>query len=269
MNKKELKKINKKETCGAFSVNREFGKEFKEITGECATLTKVEKIRDIIAKEIDNGVITTKEETLQRRFELIHELYILGEEVQPREPEVQPKEEVQPQEEVQSLKTKYDIKLPYTSSGLMMGYGQGALGGAGFVGSKIGEGETKWRYHKCYVRENGLSIEETGDFIRFDKIKSINTGVEEGILIKHTNVTLELKNDKTFTFRVLRQDLSLLKIIEDNIISEDDITPENNTTVNNNDSALDELLKAKELLEAGLLTNEEFNELKTKLLNNI
>ena len=260
MNKKELKKINKKETCGGFTVNREFGKEFKEITGECATLTKVEKIRDIIAKEIDNGVITTKEETLQRRFELIHELYILGEEVQPREPEVQPKEEVQPQEEVQPLKTKYDIKLPYTSSGLMMGYGKGALGGAGFVGSKIGEGETKWRYHKCYVRENGLSIEETGDFIRFDKIKSINTGKKEGILIKHINVCLELKNEERFSFRISPRDSSLLKIIEDNII------PENNTTVENNNSALDELLKAKELFEAGLLTEEEFKELKIKLL---
>lgn len=294
MNKKELKKINKKETCGGFTVNREFGKEFKEITGECATLTKVEKIRDIIAKEIDNGVITTKEETLQRRFELIHELYILGEDVQPREKtiknyctkcgaeltqdskyctecgtKIEAQEEIQPQEEVQPLKTKYDIEIPYTSSGIMMGYGTGTFGGVGAIGSRIGEGETKWRYRKCYVRENGLSIEETGDFIRFDKIESINTGEKEGILFKHINVTLELKNEKTFSFRVPQISLPLLKIIEDNMISEDNIIPENNTTVENNNSGLDELLKAKELLEAGLLTTEEFNELKIKLLNNI
>lgn len=265
MNKKELKKINKKETCGGFSVNREFGKEFRQLTGECATLTKVEKIRDIISKEIDNEVITTQEELLQRRTELVHELYILGEEVQPREKEVQPQvEEVQTKEkELEASNNKYQIELPYTSSGIMMGYGRRAFGGAGFLGSRIGEGETKWRLCKCYVKENGLSIEETGDFVRFDKIKSINTGEEEGILIKHINICLELKNEERFSFRVKSMDLSLLKIIEDNII------PESNITVENNNSGLDELLKAKELLDAGLLTEEEFYELKYKILDNI
>jgi len=42
--------------------------------------------------------------------------------------------------------------------------------------------------------------------------------------------------------------------------------PEDNTTLESNTSAMDELLKAKELLEAGLLTTEEFNNLKMKLL---
>lgn len=264
MNKKELNKINKKETCGAFTVNREFGKEFQKITGECATLTKVEKIRNIISAEIDNEVITTEKELLQRRFELIHELYILEEEVQPREKELEPQEEeLEIQEEkLEPPKDKYKIELPYTSSGTMVGYGAGTLGGIGMVGGRLGEGITKWRLHECYIRENGLSIEETGAFIRFDKIESINTGVKKGILIKHTNVTLELKNNQTFSFRVWEKDLSLLKIIEDNIISEDDIISENNTAVENNNSGLDELLKAKELLEAGLLTEEEFFELK-------
>ena len=263
-NKKELKNINKKETCGTFTANIEFGKEFARITGERATYNKIKEIRDIISKEIDTEIITTKDEILQRRYELIYELYTIKEEVEPKEKELEPKEK-----EVEATKNKYQIELPYTSSGVMMGYGGGTFGAAGFMGSRVGEGTTKWRLQKCYVKENGLSIEETGDFIRFDKIESINTGEEEGILIKHINVCLELKNDKTFSFRVQQSDLPLLKIIEDNMISEDNIIPQNNTTVENNDSGLDELLKAKELLEAGLLTIEEFNELKIKLLNNI
>lgn len=293
MNKKELKKINNKETCGAFCVNREFGKEFRQLTGECATLTKVEKIKKIIDQEINNDVITTKDELLQRRYELTHELYILGEEVEPREKELKTTNiinnhcsqcgaeieggsycpecgaKIDNNEKKEPLKTKYQIELPYTCSGVMIGYGKGAFSGFGGMAGRIGEGTTNWRFHKCYVKENGLSIEETGDFIRFDKIESINTGEKEGIFIKHINVSLELKNKESFSFRIHPSDLSLLEIIEDNMMFEDNIISENNTVVSNNDSALDELLKAKELLDAGLLTEEEFYELKYKILDNI
>ena len=112
MNKKELKKINKKETCGTFTVNREFGKEFKKITGECATLTKVEKIRNIISAEIDNEAITTEKELLQRRFELIHELYILEEEVQPREKElkIQDKKTQTPMNKIKNVRFNMNNK---------------------------------------------------------------------------------------------------------------------------------------------------------------
>ncbi len=257
MNKKELKKISKKNICGTFTANQKFAKDFNRITGERATYNKIKEIRNIIDKEIDNEVITTEEKVLQRGYELIHENYIIGGKLQSEEKEIKP------------VKNKYRIELPYINSGLMVGYGKEAFGGVGGIATKMGEGSTKWRFHKCYVKENGLSIEETGDFIRFDKIKSINQGEEEGMLLKHINVCLELKNDKTFSFRIMSEDLSLLEIIEDNIIPEDNITPENNNTVANNNSGLDELLKAKELLEAGLLTKTEFNELKSKILNNI
>ena len=245
MNKKELKKISKKEICGTLTSNLKFGKEFEKITGEKATYQKIRTIRDIIDKEIDNEILTTEDEILTRRFELIYEIYT---------------EQTNDPQEMKPAKNKYKIELPYTSSGLMIGYGTGAFGGIAGMGTRLNEGSTKWRYHKCYIKENGLSIEETGDFIRFDKIESINKGEEEGILIKHINITLELKNDKTFTFRIAPMDLSLIKIIKDNMI------PEDNTTLENNTSAMDELLKAKELLEAGLLTAEEFNNLKMKLL---
>ena len=247
MNKKELKKISKKEICGTFSANIEFGKNFNRITGEKATYNNIKEIRDIIDKEIDNGKITTEDEILTRRFELIYEIH--GE----KDIETHGEKDIE-------TKNKYMIELPYTSSGLMIGYGTGAFGGIAGMGTRLNEGSTKWRYNKCYIKENGLSIEETGDFIRFDKIESINKGEEEGILIKHINITLNLKNDKTFNFRIAPGDLSLIKIIEDNMI------PEDNTTLENNTSAMDELLKAKELLEAGLLTTEEFNNLKMKLL---
>lgn len=248
MNKKELKKISKKEICGTFSANIEFGKNFNKITGKKATYNKIKEIRDIIDNEIDNEIITTEDEILTRRFELIYEIH--GEDSQ----------KTNNTQEMKPAKNKYGIELPYTSSGLMIGYGTGAFGGIAGMGSRLNEGSTNWRYHKCYIKENGLSIEETGEFIRFDKIESINQGEKEGILIKHINITLNLKNDKTFNFRIAPTDLSLIKIIEDNMI------PEDNTTLENNTSAMDELLKAKELLEAGLLTTEEFNNLKMKLL---
>ena len=273
MNKKELKKINKKNVCGTFSSNKEFAKDFQRITGKLPVFTKINKIKYTIDEEIDAEKITTKEQVLQRRYELIYEFY--GEDIENHKEELEAQEELETQqeleaqEELEAPKTKYQIELPYTSSGVMLGYGGGTFGGAGFIGSRAGEGQTRWRYHKCYVRENGLSIEETGDFIRFDKIESINTGKEEGILVKHINVSLELKNDKTFSFRIAPRDLSLLKIIEDNMIPEDDIISEKNTTVEDNNSVLDELLKAKELLEAGLLSDEEFKELKIKLLNDM
>lgn len=249
MNKKELKKISKKEICGNLSINKEFGKDFKRITGKLPAWNRINKIKYTIDEEIDDGKITTKDEILTRRFELIYEFY--------GEIDSQKTNNTQ---EMKPAKNKYKIELPYTSSGLMIGYGTGAFGGIAGMGSRINEGSTKWRYHKCYIKENGLSIEETGDFIRFDKIESINKGEEEGILIKHINITLNLKNDKTFNFRISPTDLSLIKIIEDNMM------PEDNTTLDNNTSAMDELLKAKELLEAGLLTTEEFNNLKMKLL---
>lgn len=249
MNKKELKKISKKEICGTFSANIEFGKNFNRITGKKATYNKIKEIRDIIDNEIDDGKITTEDEILTRRFELIYEIHGA------KEPQ-----KTNNTQEMKPAKNKYIIELPYTSSGMMIGYGTGAFGGIAGMGSKLNEGSTKWRTHKCYIKENGLSIEETGEFIRFDKIESINQGEEEGILIKHINITLNLKNDKTFNFRIAPTDLSLIKIIEDNMI------PEDNTTLDNNTSAMDELLKAKELLEAGLLTQDEFNNLKMKLL---
>lgn len=250
MNKKELKKITKKEICGTFTANIEFGKNFNRITGEKATYNKIKEIRDIIDKEIDDGKITTEDEILTRRFELIYEIH--------GEKDIETNE-IHREKDIET-KNKYMIELPYTSSGLMIGYGAGAFGGLAGMGTRLNEGSTNWRIHKCYIKENGLSIEETGDFIRFDKIESINKGQEEGILIKHININLNLKNDKTFNFRIAPRDLSLIKIIEDNMI------PEDNTTLENNTSAMDELLKAKELLEAGLLTTEEFNNLKMKLL---
>lgn len=252
MNKKELKKISKEYICGPFMGNREFGENFKRITGKLPAWNRLNKIKYIIDEEIDDGIITTKDEILERRFELIYELY--GEKEQNY---CVPSKK---QNDLELHKDKYLIELPYTSSGMMLGYASGAFGGIVGAGSRMGEGRTEWRTHKCYVMDNGLSIEESGDFIQFNKIKSVNKGKEEGILIKHINITLELRNDKTFSFRISPRDISLLDIIEDNMIFEDNITIKNNNN-------LDELLKAKELLESGLLTSEEFNKIKEKILN--
>lgn len=159
-------------------------------------------------------------------------------------------------------KGKVPIELPYTSSGLMIGYGTSTIGGVGVIGSKAGEGRTEWRTVNCYLVEGGLSIEETGDFINFNKIIDYHKGKENGLIIKHINITLELVNEKTFTFRVWKNNIGLLKIIDANMCGEKEYIPNQE-----NMDELEQLIKAKELLEAGLLTMEEFNKLKEKLLS--
>ena len=160
-------------------------------------------------------------------------------------------------------KGQVPIEIPYTTNGVMVGYGTGTMGGIGVMGSNMGEGRTKWRTVKCFLANNGLSIEETGDFINFDKIINYHTGKPNGLLLKHINITLELVGDKTFTFRLWESNLGLLKIIDANMSGSE---PEPKIEPDNNVDSLDQLMKAKELLEAGLLTEEEFNRLKEKLL---
>lgn len=159
-------------------------------------------------------------------------------------------------------KGKVPIELPYTTNGVMLGYGTSTMGGIGVMGSNIGEGTTKWRTVNCYLVTNGLSIEETGDFIGFDKILNYHKGKTNGLLVKHINITLELVGDKTFTFRLWETNLGLLKIIDANMRKEEPKQIEKQENTDN----IDQLMKAKELLDAGLLTMEEFNNLKKKLL---
>ena len=59
--------------------------------------------------------------------------------------------------------------------------------------------------------------------------------------------------------------MSLLKIIDANMRGNEP-KPEHKPEPDNNVDGLDQLIKAKELLEAGLLTEEEFNRLKEKVL---
>lgn len=159
-------------------------------------------------------------------------------------------------------KGKVTIELPYTSSGVMLGYGTGTRGGMWGMGSKLGEGTTEWRQYDCYLVPGGLSVEKTGDFISFDKILNYHKGERQGLLIKHTNITLELAGEKTFTFRLWDSNIGLLKIIEANMRKEE---PKQIKKQENTDN-IDQLMKAKKLLDAGLLTMEEFNKLKEKIL---
>ena len=150
------------------------------------------------------------------------------------------------------------IKLPYTSGGIMVGYGFGVGKGIGGIGSRLGEGATNWRTVSCYLLDNGLSIDETGDFIPFNSIIDCHVSDEKGLIIKHNNVTLKLVDDKQFVFRVEKGYDHITNIIQTNMSGKEKAI--------DNTSNMDELMKAKELLEAGLLTEEEFNRLKEKLL---
>lgn len=252
MDKKQLKKTADKQICGKLSSNMKFAREFQNITGKSSTYGRIKEIKKIVIQEIDEEKITEEPEVLERAYEIIYELY-----------EIDSTNENDRSLEQIINKGKVTIEIPYTSNGVMVGYGTGTFGGIGVMGSSIGEGRTRWRTVNCYLANNGLSIEETGDFISFDKIINYHKGQQNGLVLKHTNITLELVGDKTFTFRLWKSDMGLLKIIDANMRGNE---PKSEPEPDNNVDGLDQLIKAKELLEAGLLTEEEFNRLKEKLL---
>lgn len=85
---------------------------------------------------------------------------------------------------------------------------------------------------------------------------------ERGIFGLSRNLIINMKSNEHVQFKNITNNDSLIVIETFNKFMEVDNQPQvvEETTV------MDELLKAKELLDAGLLTDEEFARLKEKLL---
>ena len=156
-----------------------------------------------------------------------------------------------------NMKTDFIIKIPYTSSGVK---GYTNIGGA-LIGSNIGEGITKWRTTTLFVRDYGVEVKSTGQQIRFSDIVDVQTGDSKGMLIKTVNLALFLRNNEQFVMGVMTEDVDYLTdLFRANMV--DDVLEDSGSTGSN----VDELMKYADLFERGLLSQEEFEEVKKRLL---
>ena len=121
------------------------------------------------------------------------------------------------------------------------------------------------------VYDDKLVIAKQGVFIKsdlgsrvlyFKNIAAIDYD-ERGVFGLSRNLIVNMKSNEHVQFKNISNDDSLIVIDTFNKFMESGNEPE---AVEKTVSPMDELLKAKELLDAGLLTQEEFEKLKEKLL---
>ena len=142
-------------------------------------------------------------------------------------------------------------------------YGQTSIRMRGDINT-ITSPTTKWMKDKLLLNDDGFTIVGTGETILFNHIASINVNIKTqsdmGLL-----VTVTLKNSNNLAFRTPIT-LGFETLIKEKIANQN--TSEEGFTNNakNHSSNADELMKYAELYEKGLLTEEEFNAMKKKLL---
>lgn len=120
------------------------------------------------------------------------------------------------------------------------------------------------------VYDDKLVIAKQGVFIKsdlgsrvvyFKNVASIDYD-ERGVFGLSRNLIINMKSNEHVQFKNIANNDSLIVIETFNKFMEVDNQPQ----VVEETNIMDELLKAKELLDAGLLTNEEFAKLKEKVL---
>ena len=132
---------------------------------------------------------------------------------------------------------------------------------------------TKWVEDELLLNDDGFTISSSGQTILYENISEVtvdkNTPTDKGFL-----VYICLKNSKNQLFRSnisfrTPKALDVKVLIKDKIANQNtsDTSKENSTSnAEPITSNADELMKYAELYEKGLLTEEEFNTMKKKLL---
>ena len=157
---------------------------------------------------------------------------------------------------VTGFKSEYTIEIPYHSSGLK---GYTSVGHGTMLGANMGEGMTQWRTTKLFVRDYGVEVKHTGQQIRFSDIEDVRSGDDGGLVIKTTKFVLFLVNGEQFVMKVMTSDVdALVELFNQNISS--------GSVGGDGGSSVDDLLKYADLFERGLITKEEFEEVKRRLL---
>lgn len=116
---------------------------------------------------------------------------------------------------------------------------------------------------KLVIAKQGVFIKsDLGSRVLFFKNVAAIDYDERGVFGLSRNLIINMKSNEHVQFKNITNNDSLIVIETFNKFMEVDNQPQ----VVKETNALDELLKAKELLDAGLLTDEEFAKLKEKVL---
>lgn len=153
-------------------------------------------------------------------------------------------------------KQSVDVQIPYTKSGVNDALlGSAVFGKDGALLGSLTEGTVNWRYTKLLFKDEGLYIKETGQVVLYEDLKQVVLGDKHFLNTMMTIITYNRENIilKVANFRTI----ALKEIIESYIPKKEEVE---------NIDVADELLKYGDLLERGLITQEEFDELKHKLL---
>ena len=218
------------------------GAMYKKISPELG-YRKTHKLLDNVIKEVKTELeqdMITADEVEDRVYTLIE--YELG-------------HPLNDANQVVELKSEYIIEIPYSSSGI---HGYTRVSNNVVMGTNMGEGITQWRSTKMFIREYGVEIKHTGQQIRFSDITDVRSGDDGGLLIKTTKLVLFLVNGEQFVMKVMTSDVDgLVGLFQDHI---------NSDGSGDGVSNVDELMKYADLFERGLLSQEEFDEIKKRLL---
>ena len=167
-------------------------------------------------------------------------------------------------------KNGFNATLPYISSGVTLGQaGRNSFGGATYLSSQFGEGQTDWKNSKVFFVENGLRIDETEQFIHYKQVDYVDYSTNadrKGLLaLKRSAITFVMKNGDQIIMRVVANELDLIKHwIEFDMENIRQTNEANNT----NDEGDDVLIKYYDMFEKGLITREEFMAKKEQLSQN-
>lgn len=116
---------------------------------------------------------------------------------------------------------------------------------------------------KLVIAKQGVFIKsDLGSRVVFFKNVAAIDYDERGVFGLSRNLIINMKSNEHVQFKNISNNDSLIVIETFNKFMEVDNQPQAVEETN----VMDELLKAKELLDEGLLTNEEFAKLKEKLL---
>lgn len=152
-------------------------------------------------------------------------------------------------------KGRTDIQIPYTKSGVNDALlASQILGKGGAVLGSLNEGDISWKHTKLLFKTEGIYIKANGAVVFYDDINSVILGDKSFI---YTMMTIVTDSGNNLVLRGSHYIIQALKeIIESHITEKED----------NNTGSPDDLLKYADLLEKGLITEEEFIEFKNRLL---
>lgn len=274
-NEKEIKDLINKNIASSMRTQPSFAK-LLQLNG-CPTIKlglMGSKIRKQLIKEAKNGDLTV-ESVMPRAYDLVGEYLGIDDVKTFKDLTVDSlgSEDLKSfndlSAQIDSIRRNgFNATLPYTSSGVRLGQAGGNnFGGASYVSTQFGEGQTQWKNSKVFFVENGLRIDETEQFIHYKQVDYVDYSEKsdrKGLFaFKRSGITFLMKNGEQIIMRVMTDELNAIKHLIDA-----DMKNIEKTKVTNDIDSDDILIKYFDMFEKGLITREEFNQKKEELLYN-